>query len=159
MTSVYLLFARITISISSLIPALVWAYNLLKPRIRAEGVDLWAKFAWLVLLAVGTLVVTSWVAKRCAPAIESLSRKQKAFLRALPTRWTSWAIFLSAALSLVLELAVIRWQGTVFELFGFYKNFGLLACFVGLGLGYALAGRRHVLNQLSYRRDQHLAQR
>jgi hypothetical protein len=29
----------------------------------------------------------------------------------------------------------------VFELFALYKNLGLLACFAGLGLGYALAGR------------------
>jgi len=47
-------------------------------------------------------------------------------------------------LSLFLELAVIRWQGTVFEFFAFYKNFGLLACFAGLGLGYALASRDRI---------------
>ena len=42
-------------------------------------------------------------------------------------------------LSLFLELAVIRWHGSEWEMFAFYKNFSLLACFLGLGLGYALA--------------------
>jgi len=38
----------------------------------------------------------------------------------------SVAIAGSAALSLFLELAVIRWQGSIFEFFSFYKNYGLL---------------------------------
>jgi spermidine synthase len=54
------------------------------------------------------------------------------------------AIVGAAAVSLFLELAVIRWQGTVFEFFAFYKNFGLLSCFAGLGLGYALADRDRI---------------
>ena len=54
------------------------------------------------------------------------------------------AIVASAALSLLLELTLIRWQGTVFETFAFYKNFGLLACFAGLGLGYALSRSDHI---------------
>ena len=35
-------------------------------------------------------------------------------------------------------------MGTEWETFAFYKNFGLLACFLGLGLGYALAGRARI---------------
>ena len=54
------------------------------------------------------------------------------------------AIVGAAALSLFLELAVIRWQSTVFEFFAFYKNVSLLSCFAGLGLGYALADRRRI---------------
>jgi hypothetical protein len=46
-----------------------------------------------------------------------------------------------AALSLFQELAVIRWQGTVWEFFAFYKNLGLLSCFAGLGLGACSARR------------------
>jgi hypothetical protein len=49
------------------------------------------------------------------------------------------AIAGAAALSLFLELAVIRWHGAIFEFFAFYKNYGLLACFAGLGLGNALS--------------------
>ncbi len=50
----------------------------------------------------------------------------------------------AAALSLVLELALIRWQSSVLEFLAFYKNFSLLACFAGLGLGYALATRDRI---------------
>ena len=37
---------------------------------------------------------------------------------------------------------MIRWQGSISPLFALYKNFGLLACFAGLGLGYAISSRR-----------------
>jgi spermidine synthase len=41
-------------------------------------------------------------------------------------------------------LAIIRWQSSVLEFLAFYKNFSLLACFAGLGLGYALAARDRI---------------
>ncbi|MEI8176738.1 MAG: hypothetical protein WCG78_07740, partial [Candidatus Omnitrophota bacterium] len=37
------------------------------------------------------------------------------------------------------ELILIRWQSCVLPLFAFYKNFSLLFCFAGLGIGYILA--------------------
>src|ERR1700738_1116168 len=43
-----------------------------------------------------------------------------------------------------IELGIIRWQSSVLPFFAFYKNFSLLGCFVGLGLGYALATRDRV---------------
>ena len=76
--------------------------------------------------------------------IERVSEAQARYLDELPERWVALAILCSAGLSLFLELSMIRWQGSVWEFFAFYKNFGLLACFAGLGLGYALARRRHI---------------
>src|SRR5882762_10493907 len=73
------------------------------------------------------------------PRLLKESLDQAAFLETIPNRSLSIAIAGSAALSLFLELAVIRWQGSIFEFFAFYKNYGLLACFAGLGLGYALS--------------------
>lgn len=67
------------------------------------------------------------------------SGTQAAFLESLGGKSLTLAIVGSAALSLFLELSVIRWQGTIFEFFAFYKNYGLLSCFAGLGLGYALS--------------------
>jgi predicted membrane-bound spermidine synthase len=67
------------------------------------------------------------------------SRGEADFLQSISGRFVPAAIVSSAALSLFLELAVIRWQGTIFEFFAYYKNYGLLACFAGLGLGYALS--------------------
>jgi hypothetical protein len=76
------------------------------------------------------------------PRLLKESQDQAAFLETISGRYLSIAIAASAALSLFLELTVIRWQGTIFEFFAFYKNYGLLACFAGLGLGYALSRSR-----------------
>jgi len=76
---------------------------------------------------------------KVAPYLQKESRNQAAFLEGLPDSYLAFAIIASAALSLLLELAIIRWHGTVFEFFAFYKNYGLLACFAGLGLGYAVS--------------------
>lgn len=76
--------------------------------------------------------------------VDAHAREQDEFLGAFAPRYLDVAILGAAALSLFLELAVIRWQGTVFEFFAFYKNFSLLSCFAGLGLGYALADRRRI---------------
>jgi spermidine synthase len=82
--------------------------------------------------------------RRFTPQLDANGREQAQFLSELPPRYVSLAIVGAAALSLLLELAVIRWQGTVFEFFAYYKNFTLLCCFAGLGLGYAVAGRDRV---------------
>ncbi len=84
------------------------------------------------------------VLKKVESRVDANAREQADFLSAFPAQYADLAIFGAAALSLLLELAVIRWQGTVFEFFAFYKNFSLLCCFAGLGLGYALAGSDRV---------------
>ncbi len=83
------------------------------------------------------------------PSLQKLSADQAKFIDDLPSRWVPWTIMASACGSLALELAIIRWQGTVWEIFAFYKNFGLLSCFAGLGLGYALAKRDRIPMVLS----------
>ncbi len=46
-----------------------------------------------------------------------------------------------AGLTLLVELALIRWLArNVFHL-GFFANFILLACFLGIGLGFLCARR------------------
>ena len=78
------------------------------------------------------------------PRLQKISENQVKFIDELPGPWVPWAIVASAFASLALELAIIRWQGTVWGIFAFYKNFGLLSCFAGLGLGYALARRDRI---------------
>jgi spermidine synthase len=51
-------------------------------------------------------------------------------------------IVLVTMVSLLLELVMIRWLASVFPVFSFYKNFTLLACFLGLGAGYAVAEKQ-----------------
>ena len=83
------------------------------------------------------------------PRLDRHARDQAIFLRSFPDRYVRLAVFGSAALSLFLELAIIRWQGTVFSFFTFYKNFSLLSCFAGLGLGYSMANRERIALNLT----------
>jgi hypothetical protein len=112
--------------------------------------------ASILLLAVLSFVVAGAATlifyrfmKEAAPYLEAGAQQQADFLGSFDSRYVDLAIFASAALSLFLELAVIRWQSSVFEFFAFYKNFGLLSCFAGLGLGYALASRGRIFLFLS----------
>jgi spermidine synthase len=79
------------------------------------------------------------------PILQKQASEQLTWFDTLPERFLPLAIAGSAGVSLALELSIIRWQGTVFEFFAFYKNYGLLACFAGLGLGYALSRSREVI--------------
>jgi spermidine synthase len=89
--------------------------------------------------ALGILVIFFQSVRNLELYLVKESLKQAAFLETISGPFLSIAIATSAALSLFLELSIIRWQGTIFEFFAFYKNYGLLACFAGLGLGYALS--------------------
>src|SRR5262245_11506226 len=139
---------------STLAPLVTYAASLFMVQFQRDRSGHWMKFAaseliqWqflgvLVLLFVATAVF--WrLLQRFEPEMENIARGQAEFVGSMAPEYLGAAIFGSAALSLFFELSIIRWQGTVFEFFAFYKNFSLLACFAGLGLGYALAGRRQI---------------
>jgi hypothetical protein len=99
-------------------------------------------------LALAAIALVAWAAawlwRRKERSIDALGLAQSEFLASIPSRHLSLAVIGSAAIGLALELAVIRWQGSVFVFFSFYKNFSLLAGFAGLALGYALARRAHI---------------
>ena len=140
MTRAFLRCTIIAFAASALAPTVFTAASLLHRR---QTVPLGS-----TLVAVAVVLGASWLfyllLRRFEPAVDANARDQVAFLDTLPLRYVDLAIAGAAGLSLFLELAVIRWQGTVFEFFAFYKNFGLLACFAGLGLGYALASRDRI---------------
>ncbi|MCB9687493.1 MAG: methyltransferase domain-containing protein [Alphaproteobacteria bacterium] len=102
----------------------------------------------VVQLGVGIGLLTGWalldrgwrrVAPRVVGTLERLGSEQAAALDALPdARRPAW-IALAAGLGLFTELALIREHAGAFPMFAFYKNFSLIACFFGLGAGYALA--------------------
>ena len=83
-------------------------------------------------------ISAQWLAKiepwmdSCALEIEQWSARAS-----LPALRAS--LIVTAALSLFLELVLIRWESGVFAVFALYKNFTLLSCFCGLGIGYAKA--------------------
>jgi spermidine synthase len=53
--------------------------------------------------------------------------------------WSGWKLGLASFLTLFAELALIRWIGTEVRVFAYVKNLALLLCFLGFGLGCALA--------------------
>src|SRR5205814_9788475 len=55
----------------------------------------------------------------------------------------SWyRLALWSLLSLFLELLMIRWISSEIRIFAYFKNFVLIACFLGFGLGCHLSRRR-----------------
>jgi hypothetical protein len=97
----------------------------------------------LGIIALGMLL--RWSLGRLESRIDLAASDQTEFLAtALPEGRVGLAIFASAALSLFLELALIRWQATVFPFFSFYKNLSLLSCFAGLGIGYSMGKRDRI---------------
>ncbi len=123
--------------------ALVFAATLFVPVVTAFCSRLndrspWTAATYLTYLAIGAaLAAVAFGVLRLLGSsersLDDLFADQTRFFDELPVRWVDVAIFVSAALSLFLELTVIRWQGTVFEFFAFYKNFTLSSCFAGLG--------------------------
>jgi hypothetical protein len=98
----------------------------------------------LVCLATIATGAFYYALKKLVAFIDASAQAQARFLDTLNAKYADAAILFSAALSLFLELGIIRWQSSVLPFFAFYKNFSLLACFVGLGLGYALAARDRI---------------
>jgi spermidine synthase len=82
-----------------------------------------------------------WLTSR----LDGATAKCDAWLETAPVRSLPLVIIALAACSLFFELVLIRWQSGLFSVFAFYKNFTLLACFCGLGIGYALADRKPLL--------------
>ncbi|HEY6766075.1 MAG TPA: hypothetical protein VI386_15025 [Candidatus Sulfotelmatobacter sp.] len=54
----------------------------------------------------------------------------------------SWRLVLASFLVLFAELAFIRWIAVEVRVFAYFKNLALLLCFLGFGMGCALASRR-----------------
>ena len=98
----------------------------------------------LICLAAIATAAFYWTLKRFVPFTDASAKAQATFLDTLDVKHADAAILFAAALSLFLELSIIRWQSSILPFFAFYKNFSLLACFLGLGLGYALAARDRI---------------
>ena len=68
--------------------------------------------------------------------------KPRSQASSLPDRWNLSTLFLASALTLFAELALIRWVATEIRVFAYVKNLALLLCFLGFGVGCALARQR-----------------
>jgi hypothetical protein len=75
---------------------------------------------------------------------EAVHDEHADFLDQIPARWTRPAVVLASALTLYVEMVMVRWHASCFHAFAIFKNVSLLSCFLGLGIGYGLAGRRRI---------------
>jgi hypothetical protein len=73
---------------------------------------------------------------------DTLHEEHADALERLPLAWTRTAVVAASALTLYVEMVMVRWHGTCFHAFAIFKNVSLLSCFLGLGIGYGLSGRR-----------------
>ncbi|HKW68028.1 MAG TPA: hypothetical protein VJP04_12115, partial [Terriglobales bacterium] len=87
-------------------------------------------FVAAACLLLGYRVLLFWVRRK----------DQKLFL-ADPAgdRWSLFALLLASFLTLFAELAFIRWLAVEVRVFAYFKNLALLLCFLGFGIGCALA--------------------
>src|SRR5260370_41488934 len=121
--------------------------TLLASRFDHDKVFPWHSIPAYALIALMVLCLSFglWIVLiRLETRTDGLASEQAEFLKNLPEQYVNLAIFTSAALSLFLDLSVIRWQAAVFPFLAFYKNLSLLACFAGLGLGYGMGRRNRV---------------
>jgi SAM-dependent methyltransferase len=96
----------------------------------------------LGLLALGVLFGWGWFAGPLQRQVGLMGAVFEADYANLSTKSRIRLIVLVTMLSLLLELVLIRWLASVFPVYSFYKNFTMLACFLGLGAGYAVAERQ-----------------
>jgi hypothetical protein len=75
---------------------------------------------------------------------DSLHDEQAAAIDRIPPNWTRLAVVTASALTLYVEMVLVRWHASCFHAFAIFKNVSLLSCFLGLGIGYGLSGRRQV---------------
>jgi len=128
---------------------LVFAYALLSFRLFLErgafgAADLLLMSARALLGVAALLVLLNpgWLARRLDREVELMGKLFEDGFASAGTRQRIRLIVLVTMVSLLLELVMIRWLASVFPVFSFFKNFTLLACFLGLGAGYAVAEKQ-----------------
>jgi spermidine synthase len=95
-----------------------------------------SRVLYFVLAALALLiarVLMSWAQRRGKPFFQDDEDRTQ--------NWNLLQLLLASFLTLFAELAFIRWISVEIRVFAYFKNLALLLCFVGFGLGCALAGR------------------
>ena len=129
--------------------SLVFCYSTLALRLFLEHVTFDTVNLFMisvrVLLGVAALFVIfypPWLARPLERQIDVMGSLFEAGFVNSSTKEKIRLIVLVTMVSLLLELVMIRWLASVFPVFSFFKNFTLLACFLGLGAGYAVAEKQ-----------------
>ncbi len=95
-----------------------------------------AVWAGLFVTAVLFQVYRPTGKKPLAPWMKALELPENA----LPD--SNWRLLIVSVLGLFLELLMIRWISSELTIFAYFKNFVLIACFLGFGLGAHLSRQR-----------------
>jgi spermidine synthase len=98
-----------------------------------------------LLLGVAAIVVIlspPWLARPLTRQVDAMGSLFETGYADSSTKEKIRLIVLVTMVSLLLELVMIRWLASVFPVFSFFKNFTLLACFLGLGAGYAVSEKQ-----------------
>jgi len=82
--------------------------------------------------------------KKIISLIKKKLKKHDAEIEKLDGKYLGLWIALAAGIGLFFELMIIRVHSSYFQLFAYLKNVSLLSCFLGLGIGYALAKKKPV---------------
>src|SRR5438552_15673217 len=98
----------------------------------------------VVLILANAYVVSLFHTKRSGEMIGALSRwnEKWEFSAQALGGFSWWQLGLWSLLSLFFELLMIRWISSEVRVFAYFKNFVLVACFLGFGLGCYLSRRR-----------------
>jgi SAM-dependent methyltransferase len=86
------------------------------------------------MILVAVWIVMSMARRRGRPFLEAAAGGAEP--------WSPAQLLLASFLTLFAELAFIRWIAVEVRVFAYFKNLALLLCFVGFGLGCALAGKK-----------------
>lgn len=128
---------------------LVFAYSLLALRLQFESDNITAAQLLLtlvrVLMGAAALTIIINPPRFAQPLGRQIARLGTDFedgYASMSSKEKVRLIVLVTMVSLLLELVMIRWLASVFPVFSFFKNFTLLACFLGLGAGYAVAEKQ-----------------
>ncbi|MEO7111805.1 MAG: methyltransferase domain-containing protein [Polyangiaceae bacterium] len=98
----------------------------------------WIASGGLALAMVGAL---GFLRRRWIAEVVEDSRTERAIGRPIPT------LFMASFVALFVEVMLIRYTGSQFRVFSFYKNVPLIGCYLGMGIGCFLRGgsSKHVL--------------
>src|SRR5262249_35388937 len=129
----YFQWFRLAFIVSLALPLItsICTFTILGGKVLAD-LGVW-RFIWIPLSLLYLIWYLSRRLSKVRGWLESHAQFQNEFFDALPLKQAAIGIAVTACLSLLVELILIRWQACLFEFFAFYKNFTLLACFCGLG--------------------------
>jgi hypothetical protein len=124
---------------------------LLSPFLSGKALVVAAVMAMLAIAVAAVAIAGKHIAALSARWTEAAESWMQASsvqiegrIESLSPKSVRMAVAVTAGLSLFLELVLIRWEAGLFVVFALYKNFTLLSCFCGLGIGYAKARDKHL---------------